>query len=76
MNRELIDRTDQADREARTKGLKGEEHSQYVANKLHDHVDEIITKLKENNPDKFGASAPGTAIKNMYNKIKGDTENK
>jgi hypothetical protein len=75
MNRELIERTDQADQEARVNGLSGDIHSQYVTNKLYEHVNEIIVRLKENNPDKFGASAPAAAVQRMYHKLKGKDEN-
>jgi len=72
MNREIVSKIEMADQEARAKGLKGDAHSEYVANKLHDHVGELANKLKDYDPEKFGASAPGAAVKNMYDKIKGE----
>lgn len=73
MNRELVNRIDTADKDASSKGLTGDAHSQFVMDKLHEHVGELTSKLVANNPDKFGASAPGAVVKdamrNMVNKL-------
>ncbi len=73
MNREIIKRIEGADREAHAKGLKGDAHSQFIMDKLNEHVGELANKLAINDPEKFGASVPGAeikdAMKNMVNKL-------
>ena len=69
MNREIINRIDAADKEAHSRGLTGDTHSQFIMDKLHEHIGELTDKLAANDPDKFGASAPGAAMKSMFNKL-------
>jgi hypothetical protein len=71
LNRDMAVTIDKADKEASANHLTGDKHSQYVMDKLHDHVDDLTRKVMENNPDKFGASAPGAAMDKMIKKIKG-----
>ncbi len=69
MNRSLVDNIDKADSEATRKGLKGDAHSQYVTDKMYNHVEELTNKLKENHPGKFGASTGPNAAIEAYNKL-------
>ncbi len=74
MNREIVNRIETADKEASSKGITGDAHSQFVMDKLHEHVEELASKLATNDPANFGASAPGAAVKDamksMVNKLR------
>ncbi len=65
-----------ADKEASKQGLKGKEADNYVMDKLYGHVHNMAEEHIKNNPDKFGASAGPTAVKEkadeMLRKIKGE----
>jgi hypothetical protein len=82
-NREISERLTHADQEARNKGLKGEMYNDYMMSSLQGHVGKVMDKVAANNPEAFGASAPGEfgmkamksgweGAKEMYNKFAGD----
>lgn len=76
VNQQLEQTLYKADKEAAAKGYKGKEADTYVMDKLHGHVHNMAEEHIRNNPDKFGASAGPTYVKEkanaMLNKIKGE----
>jgi len=63
MNQQLTTLLINADNEATANSLKGKEANSYIIEKLHTEIHSLAEEYVKNNPDKFGAVAGTTAIK-------------